>query len=176
MQNLQTILSTPRLVLRQMDKGDYGALAAILQDEKAMYAYGHAFGDEEVAAWLANQQRRYQEDGFGLWAVCLAATGEMVGQCGITKQMWDSRQVPEIGYLFQRTHWHKGYATEAALGCKQYAFTTLGFDEVYSIIRNTNTASQKVARRLGMQPRGSFVKHYHGVNMPHIVFSVKRGE
>ena len=52
----------------------------------------------------------------------------------------------------------------------------LGFWEVYSIIRDNNLPSQEVARRNGMQERGSFVKHYYGMDMPHIVFSVRQGE
>ena len=73
----------------------------------------------------------------------------------------------EIGYLFQRPHWHKGYATEAAKACKRYAFEVLGAGEVCSIIRDTNTASQNVAVRNGMTITDSWTKHYRGVDMPH---------
>ena len=45
----------------------------------------------------------------------------------------------------------------------------------FSIIRDNNHPSQRVALRSGMALRGSFVKHYQGVDMPHLVFSVKRG-
>lgn len=168
------ILETPRLLLRPLAQADYGALCAILQDTETMAAYEHAFSDEEVQAWLDNQLRRYSQDGFGLWAVVQKETGEVIGQCGITWQMWEQRRVPEIGYLLRRSCWRHGYATEAATACKLYAFYTLGFDEVYSIIRDTNTASQAVALRNGMQPRGTFVKHYWGVDMPHVVYSVRR--
>ncbi|WP_368347662.1 GNAT family N-acetyltransferase, partial [Parabacteroides merdae] len=51
-------------------------------------------------------------------------------------------------------------------------FHTLGFEEVYSIIRDTNIASQKVARRNGMQKVATFIKHYRGVDMPHFVYKV----
>ena len=80
-----------------------------------MYAYEHAFSDQEAWDWLHNQQTRYNRDGFGLWAVVEKVTGEMVGQCGITWQsVGDGRQMPEVGYLLERAAWHKGYATEAA--------------------------------------------------------------
>lgn len=170
------IRETERLVLREMEDADYDALCEILQDAETMWAYEHAFSDEEVQAWLENQYRRYREDGFGLWAVCRKADGRMIGQCGITWQDWEGRQVPEVGYLLNRAFWHRGYATEAAMACRDYAFAQYGFDEVYSIIRDNNLASQAVARRNGMRPQGSFVKQYHGVEMPHIVFRVRRVE
>ena len=79
-----------------------------------------------------------------------------------------------MGYLFRRDCWHRGYATEAARACKEYAFRELGAWEVYSIIRDTNLPSQRVALRNGMALWGSFVKHYYGVEMPHLVFGVGR--
>lgn len=168
------ILETERLLLREMEQNDFAALCKILQDREVMYAYEHAFSDEEARLWLARQQERYREYGFGLWAVVLKETGEMIGQCGLTMQDCADRQVLEVGYLFQKAYWRQGYATEAGAACKQYAFDTLDADEVYSIIRDNNFASQKVARRNGMVPCGGFVKHYYGMDMPHLVFVAKR--
>ena len=168
------ILETERLILRELTPADYPALCRILQDEKAMYAYGGAFSGVEVWEWLERQTARYRKWGFGLWAADLKETGEMIGQCGLTMQPWKGREVLEIGYLLQRARWHRGYALEAAAACKRYAFETLKAGEVCSIIRDTNTASQKVAVRLGMTVRDSWVKHYRGVDMPHDRYVVLR--
>lgn len=161
------ICETERLYLREMMPSDFAALCKILQDEKAMYAYEGAFGDEEVKEWLGRQLSRYQRWGFGLWAVVLKETGEMIGQCGLTMQPWKERELLEIGYLFQRAFWHKGYATEAAKACKDYAFEVLDAREVCSMIRDTNIASKKVAVRNGMVKVDTWVKHYRGIDMPH---------
>lgn len=161
------ILETERLYLREMTQGDFQSLCRVLQDADTMYAYEGAFSDEEVQDWLDRQISRYQKWGFGLWAVILKETDEIIGQCGLTMQQWKEREVLEIGYLFERIHWHKGYATEAAKACKKYAFEILKADEVCSIIRDTNIASQKVAARNGMSIADSWVKHYRGVDMPH---------
>lgn len=166
------VLETERLYLREMEQADFDALCKMLQDEDVMYAYEGAFSDVEVQEWLDRQVARYREWGFGLWAVVLKETEEMIGQCGLTMQPWKEEKVLEIGYLFQRMHWHRGYAAEAAKACKKYAFERLNVEEVCSIIRDTNTASQKVAIRNGMMVRDSWIKHYRGVDMLHYRYVV----
>lgn len=168
------ILETERLYLREMEQSDYDSLCKIMQDEGTMYAYNGAYNDAEVQEWLDKQLTRYKEYGFGLWAVILKETEEMIGQCGLTMQEWNNRKILEIGYLFQRAYWHNGYATEAAKACKEYAFSQLGAEEVCSIIRDTNTASQNVALRNGMTKSDEImVKHFRGVDMPHYLYTVK---
>lgn len=167
------LIESTRLFLRKMSQSDFNALCKILQDEEVMYAYEGAFSDKEVQEWLDRQIMRYKTDGFGLYAVILKESGEMIGQCGLTFQDFNGNQVLEVGYLFQKTFWHRGYATEAARACKEYAFTVLDADEVYSIIRDTNIPSQKVAERNGMVRVGVFTKHYRGVDMPHYAYAIK---
>jgi len=168
------ILETKRLYLREMKQSDFSSLCKIMQDQDVMYAYEHAFDDVEVQEWLDRQITRYSDYGFGLWAVALKETDEMIGQCGLTIQDCNNRQVLEVGYLFQKVFWNNGYASEAAIACKEYAFEILNADEVFSIIRDTNIASQNVAKRNGMTVTDRFIKHYYGVIMPHLVFSIKR--
>ena len=169
------ILTTRRLALRERTEADYEDLCEILKNEETMYAYAHGFSEEESRAWLQNQFRRYETYGFGLWAVTDKETGEFLGQCGLTIQDWNGDRVLEVGYLFKQKHWHHGYATEAAAGCMAYAFQELHAREVCSIIRENNLASQAVARRNGLQPKDTMVKHYYGMDMPHIRF-VKQAE
>lgn len=163
-------IETERLILRRMTEDDIPALKEILQDEEVMYAYEHAFSDEEVFQWYKKQINRYNENGFGLLAAVLKSSGKMIGQCGITYQNIGTKQVPEIGYLFQKEYWHCGFATEAAKACKKYAFDNLGFTEIYSIIRDNNIPSQKVAERNGMKICATIIKHYYGLDMPHLVY------
>lgn len=174
MDSSKIFTQTERLLLREMTQADFESLCKILQDPDVMYAYEGAFNNAETQDWLDRQCARYRQDGFGLCAVVLKATGEMIGQCGLTWQEIPGQKVLEIGYLLQKAHWHRGYALEAAIACKEYAFAVLKADAVYSIIRDGNIPSQKVARRNGMAPVGSFVKHYRGVHMPHTIFCVRR--
>ena len=170
----EMILETKRLILRKLIQENFSDVCKLLQDPVVMYAYEGAFNEQEVQDWLDKQFRRYVNDGFGLWGMVEKNTGELIGQCGITLQEYDGRQVLEVGYLLRKEFWHKGYATEAAIACKEYAFEALGFREVYSIIRDTNIASQNVALRNGMKKEAIFVKHYRGVDMPHFVFCTRK--
>lgn len=170
---MNKILETDRLYLREMKQSDFNSLCAFLQDANVMYAYEHAFSDDEVQAWLDNQIRRYKKDGFGLWAIIKKDTGECIGDCGLTMQDANGKQVIEIGYHLQKKYWHMGYATECAIACKEYAFNILNVKEVFSIIRDNNIPSKKVAIRNGMTICDRFTKHYYNMDMPHVVFSVK---
>ena len=170
----QILLETETLLLRRMTKADLPHLSHMLKDPDVMYAYEGSFDDEEVAAWLQNQFRRYQTPGLGLNAVILKETGAWLGQCGLTMQPTPDGEALEVGYLFLNEYWHRGYATQAAHACMRYGFDVLGAKEICSIIRDSNTASRNVALRNGMQKRGEFVKHYRGVDMPHDIYSISK--
>ena len=121
--------------------------------------------------WLARQQQRYRQDGFGLWAVVLRSTGEMVGQAGLTWQDCEGRPVLEVGYLLKKRFWRRGYASEAARACRDYAFQTLGAEKVSSIIKTDNLASIRVAQRNGMVREKEFTAHYYNVPVPHYLYT-----
>ncbi len=168
------ILQTDRLILREMTQNDYSDLCEILQNEKVMYAYEHAFSDEEVKEWFDKKLARYKKYGFGLWATVLKENGKMIGNIGLTMQKFGNEQVLEIGYLLNENYWHKGYATEAAIACKNFAFDIIGVDKVYSIIRQNNLSSQAVAKRNGMTIVGEEIKHYCNMDLPHFVFMTQK--
>ena len=89
------VLETERLYLRELNENDFDALCEILTDEKTMYAYEGAFDRHEVREWLDRQLDRYKKWGFGLWAVVLKETGEVIGQCGLTMQPWNETELLE---------------------------------------------------------------------------------
>jgi RimJ/RimL family protein N-acetyltransferase len=166
--------TTDRLILRELTGADLPGLRAIMRDAETMTAYEGAYSEAETVAWLDKQLASYREHGFGLWAVVLGGSGAMIGQCGITWQDIAGRSVLEVGYLFNRAHWGHGYAVEAARACRDWAFARLGAREVFSQVRDTNIASMNVAIRMGMTVRCRFVKHFRGVDMPHLAFAVDR--
>ena len=99
---MKKILETERLFLREMTPDDYDALYAVLGDAEIMQHYPYVFDEERVRAWIERNIHRYRDYGFGLWAVCLKDTEEMIGDCGLTLQNIEGEMLPEIGYHIRR--------------------------------------------------------------------------
>ena len=173
--NGKFLIETERLLIREMQQSDFDALCRILCDEDVMRAaYESAFSPDEAQNWLNRHLKRYEDYGFGLWAVVLKETNEMIGQCGLTLQQWKEKELLEIGYLFQKAYWHRGYAAEAAIACREYAFTVLDADSVCSMIRDTNIASQNVAVRNGMKIIDKAAKNFRNTEMNFFLYSAER--
>ena len=167
------ILETDRLILREMDHNDFDALYAVLADSDIMQHYPYTFDETRVRNWIDRNRARYQKDGFGLWAVILKETREMIGDCGITMQNIHGTMLPEIGYHIRADHQRKGYASEAAAACIRLAFEKYGFPAVYSYMKYTNIPSQKTAMKNGMK----FVEEYPDPDNTFTrVFRIKREE
>ena len=150
------VLETERLILREMNHGDYDALYAVLADSDIMEHYPYTFDEVRVRKWISRNIERYEKDGYGLWAVCLKESGEMIGDCGITMQNIHGAILPEIGYHIRADQQRKGYASEAAAECIRFAFESLDFPAVYSYMKYTNIPSQQVAMKNGMK----FIEQY----------------
>jgi len=167
------ILETERLILREMDQNDYDALYAVLADSDIMEHYPYTFDETRVRNWIARNMERYSKDGFGLWAVVLKETGEMIGDCGITMQNIHGTMLPEVGYHIRADQQRKGYASEAAAGCIRWAFTNYDFPAVYSYMKYTNIPSQRTAMKNGMK----FVEEYEDSDNTYTrVFAIHRTE
>ena len=153
---MKMILETERLFLREMTMGDFDSLYAVLADPEIMQHYPYSFDEERVRSWIERNMKRYTDDGFGLWAVCLKDTGEMIGDCGLTLQNIDGQMLPEIGYHIRRDQQRKGYAKEAAMAVRDWAFGNTEYPALYSYCKYTNVGSFKTAESIGMH----FEKEY----------------
>ena len=99
---MKIILETERLILREMTDDDYSSLQKVISDPETMKYYFAPFDEEGVWRWIRWCKASYEKRGFGLWAVVLKETGEMIGDCGISMQPIDDGMKPEIGYHLRR--------------------------------------------------------------------------
>ncbi|QDU60783.1 anhydro-N-acetylmuramic acid kinase [Planctomycetes bacterium Pan216] len=146
----QIVLETERLILRPFVESDAESLHRVFSDPVAMKHYPSPLDLEGTRAWIERNQKRYEEDGVGLWAMVRKVTGSVIGDCGLTIQSVEGTGELEIGFHVLRTLWGRGFATEAATACRDYAFEVLERDRVISWMCPRNIPSRYVAERIGM--------------------------
>jgi RimJ/RimL family protein N-acetyltransferase len=145
---MKSIVTTPRLVLREFALEDAPALYELNSDPEVVKYTGDApFASVKEAEDFVRGYDHYQEFGYGRWSVILRETGEFIGWCGLSFN--ELRQV-DIGFRFFRKDWGKGYATESARAALTYGFKELGLVEIVGRAAKANTASIRVLEKLGM--------------------------
>ena len=167
------VIETERLLLREMTEEDFSALYKVLADADIMKYYPYEFDENRVRNWISRNIERYRVFGFGLWAVCLRATGEMIGDCGLTMQLIDGEIKPEIGYHIRGDQQRQGYAKEAAIAVRDWTFNNTPFNVVYSYMKYTNEPSAKTAISYGCQQVDEFTDEVNEITK---VFAVDRKE
>lgn len=140
-------LETDRLILRLPEARDFEAWALFAADEEAARYLGGA--QPRPAAWrgMAQMAGAWRLRGFSMFSVEEKSTGRWVGRVG----PWQPEGWPgtEVGWGIVRACWGRGYAREAASAAIDWAFGSLGWDEVIHCIVPQNANSQAVARKLG---------------------------
>ena len=165
------ILETDRLLLREFVAGDADALAAVISDPETMRFYPEPRDRAGVESWIERNRRRYRDDGHGLWAMVLKSSGEVIGDCGLTRQIVDGVDEIEIGYHVRRDLWGRGLAPEAAAACRDYGFERLGAERLISLIRPENLPSRRVAEKVGL----ALWKGVMWRDLLHCVYVIRRG-
>jgi RimJ/RimL family protein N-acetyltransferase len=147
-------LTTDRLITRFLVYEDYYAIANFFSDRETrrFITLTNETDDNTIAIkWINKQLARYANNQYGLQALVNKTTGEFVGQCGLVTQIIDEMSELEIGYHIFPKFRGQGYATEAAVKFKHYAFENNLASSVISIIHKNNIASQRVAEKNGME-------------------------
>lgn len=167
------VIETERLILREMIEDDLEVLYKVLADSDVMKHYPYTFDKTRVKEWINKNIERYQIFGFGLWAVCLKETGEMIGDCGLTMQLINGQIKPEIGYHIRGDKQRKGYAKEAAIAVRDWVFRNTPFNMIYSYMKHTNIPSSQTAISYGCKQIDEFADEVNDVTK---VFAISREE
>jgi RimJ/RimL family protein N-acetyltransferase len=167
------ILETERLVLRRPEAKDAPDYAAIWGDpEVVRFLSGRTWTLAEANAAIGRMRRHWDWYGIGLFTVVRRQDERILGRVGFL--LWDEHwqnghreqiepHETEIGWTLGREFWNQGYATEGALACRDQAFGPLGLTRVISLIASPNTASIRVAEKIGesfeRRVRGGFFRY-----------------
>jgi len=167
-------LETERLVLRLPRADDADAFYPQWQDPEAVEYVGGVKTRDEMETMVARLIRHWEWYSIGDFTVERRADGEVIGRVGF--QLWDPRDwrngkrtrlegdaERELGWKLGREYWGGGYATEAALACRDWALVELGLTRVISLIALENTASIRVAEKIGE----SFEREVENLPFPH---------
>ena len=154
-------LSSARLQLRRLGKDDAELLCAYRSlPEVARYQPWESFGSDD-AACLIQSQSELEPNIPGTWfqlAIVSAATGGVIGDCGLHCLENDARQM-EIGITLAPSHHGFGYGNEAIECLLHYAFGNLGTHRAFAVIDVLNHPAIALFRRLGFRQEAHFVDH-----------------
>jgi [ribosomal protein S5]-alanine N-acetyltransferase len=148
------ILETERLILRTWTYKDASELFEICREPEVMLHIGDRkpYETVEKAKEFLNWAVPYQKkNGFCRWAVIEKSSGRIIGSCGFALREMEE---VELGYLFAREKWGKGFATEAASACLKYGFENIGLTKIIALTDIDHVKSQKVLEKIGFTPRG----------------------
>jgi RimJ/RimL family protein N-acetyltransferase len=155
-----TLLSTPRLSLRQWRASDREPFARLNADPAVMEFLSRCLDRAESDRLAQAAEAEIARQGWGFWAAELRASAAFIGFVGLRAPSFEAPFTPciEIGWRLERGCWGKGLATEAGLECLRFAFETLDLPEVVSFTVPQNRRSRAVMERLGMlrDPDGDF--------------------
>jgi RimJ/RimL family protein N-acetyltransferase len=172
-------LRTARLLMRRWRDDDREPFAAMNADPEVMRYFPEALDRAASDAFLDRIEARFDELGYGLWALEVAASGEFIGFTGLNPM---PAGVPgaggvEVGWRLARAAWHQGFATEAALAAVDVGFSGAGLTEIWSMTSVLNAPSVAVMRRLRMTEQSRFdhpaVPPGHPVR-PHVAYLLRR--
>lgn len=174
-------LETERLVIREWEPRDRAPYVAFVMDPQVRRFYFDVPTRAQADAMLDRFIEFYNRDGFGLLPVERKSDGAIIGDVGILPVGMPIRGNPpvEIGWLLGKQFWGQGYAPEAAQAWIDYAFDTLGLDEIVAWTTVTNLPSQRVMQKLGMRtsPEDNFnhPKAPPGHPLaPHVLYRISR--
>lgn len=162
-------LTTDRLVFRRPVMADHAWWMQYMNNAEAIRFMPFTLGSEaDCRGFIQRSLDRIERDGSCLNVVSERATGKPVGMIGLLTQDVDGTPELEIGYHLLPSAWGKGYATEAAIACKEFARKHELAPSVISLIDHANHKSQAVAKRNGM----AFEKDTVHRGTPAMVFRV----
>jgi RimJ/RimL family protein N-acetyltransferase len=145
----RVLIRTRRLRIRPFVESDLAAMLRVFTDPEVMrFVPGGAHDEARSAERLQSLIRHHRDHGVGKWAVQIAATNEVIGDCGL--QFLDSTNDLEIGFHFAREHWGKRFATEAAQACLARA-RTARTERIVAIVDPEHAASRRVLVRIGLR-------------------------
>lgn len=144
------VLPLGPLVLRPFRDADAAPFHALLCGPEVLRYFPRTEPPplDRVRRLLASYEEHWRRRGFGIWAVEDAATGVLMGRCGL-QELPDTGEI-EVDFLLGRDHWGRGHTTLAARAGLRFGFETRGIESIVGIVHPDNGASRRVLEKIGL--------------------------
>lgn len=165
---------TTRLKFRLLKEEDFDSWEPLFREKNVANFLGldSTLSSVELCQkWFDKVFHRYENDLGGMNVLIDKETNSFVGQCGLLVQKIKGEERLEIGYSILPRFWGMGYASEAAIKCKEYAFAHGFSDSLISVVHVDNIGSEKVALKNGMQ-KAMHLEDFEG--MPVNIFEIRQ--
>ncbi|WP_107039160.1 GNAT family N-acetyltransferase [Brumimicrobium mesophilum] len=153
MKYLLTNQETKRLKFRLLDENDFEIWKELFTAEnvgKFLDMDPNLTPRQMCEIWFKKSLKRYEDKTGGMNVMIDKQSNQLIGQCGLLIQNIDNEERLEIGYSVLPKFWNNGYAFEAALKCKEFAFKNNLANSLISMVHFENIGSEKVAKKNGM--------------------------
>lgn len=146
------LFTSERLGFRNWELTDIEPLFQINSDEKVMEFFPGIATKKQTIEFVERMQNHFLKNGFCYFAVDKLTDNEFIGFIGIYEQTYPADFTPcvDIGWRIRRSDWNKGFATEGAKRCLQYALNDLKIEKIYSIAPKVNAKSEHIMTKIGL--------------------------
>lgn len=153
------LFTSERLGFRNWDTSDIDQMHEINSDEKVMEFFPAIPTKEQTISFIEKMQKQFHDNGFCYFAVDKLKDGELIGFIGLSVKDFETYFTPciDIGWRIKSIEWNKGYATEGAKKCLEYATNVLNIEEIYSTAPKINIKSQRIMTKIGLIKIDEFV-------------------
>ena len=167
------VFTSKRLGFRLWTDEDLAFLNELNSDKEVMRYFPGVTNEKSNSVFLNKMKIQYAEKGYCYFVVEELQEQNVIGFIGLSYQDYISDFTPaiDIGWRVMPKYWGKGYATEGALKCLEYAKQELQITEIISVAPKINVPSISVMKKIGLQKIKEF-KHPLLIDSPHLEWCV----
>jgi RimJ/RimL family protein N-acetyltransferase len=146
-------IRTDRLILRPFRPGDEDDLVTAA-DDRAVWLhlrdrFPHPYAREDAERWIAHARAATPPAD-----LAVTLDGRVIGGVGLERGSDVNRLDAEVGYWLGRSHWGRGYGTEAVTAFVDFVFATFPFERLHAWVFAPNLASRRVLEKCGFRLEG----------------------
>lgn len=152
------LFTSERLGFRNWRAADIDDMHEINSDEKVMEFFPAIPTKEQTTAFVARMTNQFENKGYCYFAVDKLENNRFIGFIGLSEQTYEADFTPcvDIGWRIKSSEWNKGYATEGAQKCLDYALNELKIEKIYSIAPKVNIKSEHIMAKIGLKKQCEF--------------------